>query len=386
MTYMNIDIFPPALRQKFEIASNRILLGFTLLAFALNAKAQSSQSVEAVRLMESSLIESVPLTGSVVADQRSRISTQVAGLVHKLSVDVGDKVKKGDALLELDDELVRIESEQAKATQLQAQAQWQNSQRRLKEAQELKDTAIAASDVRTRESQEQIDRAAKDGAQAGVDRLNAEIARHKIYAPYDGIVSERNVNLGEWVTPGDDLIGLVATTPLWIHFQVPQRYYNQVTESARVRLQLETDKNKSMFGTISRKVPLSQSGTRTFLIRVTPPPASSTELIPGMAMSGELQLGIDRKGIMVPRDALIRYPDGRVTVWRVDTSGSDANRTTNGKAKEIKVEPGISNDGWVEVNGLNAGDLVVTRGNEALQDNMDVNLSKIIDARPDSKE
>ncbi|VUD69349.1 Efflux pump periplasmic linker BepF [Thalassocella blandensis] len=363
---------------------NSILI--ILLTFVSTAVyAQSPPSVEAVRLVETPLIESVPLTGSVIADQQSRLSPQVAGLVNSLLVDVGDQVTRGQVLLSLDDELVKIDRDQAKARKLQADAEWQNSNRRLQEARELKDTAIAASDVRTREAEEQISRAARDGAQAGYQRLEAEVARHTIVAPYDGIVSARNVNLGEWVSPGDDLLGLVATKPLWIHFQVPQRYFNQVTESARVQLDLSNTNGTSTYGKIYRKVPLSQSGARTFLIRVTPPEVDES-LIPGLAVSGVLQLGVDRSGFMVPRDALIRYPDGRVTVWRVNRSTANSE---SGKAVEIKVTPGISNDGWVEVstgleteNKLGAGDLIITRGNEALQKDMDVNVEKVIDTRP----
>lgn len=357
-------------------------LALFLLGIAGVGHAQAPPSIEAVRLVESPLIESVPLTGSVVADRQSGLSSEVPGLVRQLAVDVGDKVEAGDVILELEDELVRIDRDRTRANLLRAQAQWQDSERRLREAQALRDGAIAASEVRAQEAREQIERAARDAAQADLQRLEAEIARHRLRAPYDGVISARNVDLGEWVTPGDDLVGLVATNPLWIDFQVPQRYFPRATESARVQLQFKPHSEQVFSGTIHRKVPLSQAGARTFLLRVRPP-EDAPALIPGMATSGVLQLGVDRAGIMVPRDALIRYQDGRVTVWRINGA---TETDPAGTATEIRVDPGISNDGWVEIrSGLNVGDLVVTRGNEALQEDMAVSVGSVTAASPNGE-
>lgn len=363
--------------------TGRLLALAFLLILANVGHTQLPTSVEAVRLVESPLVELVPITGSVVADRQSSLSPQIAGLVHQLAVDVGDNVQAGDTLLELDDELVRIDREQSKANLLRAEAQWRDSQRRLQEAQALLNGAIAASDIRARAAQEKIQRATLDAAQASLQRLEAEVTRHNVHAPYDGIVSARNVDLGEWVTPGESVIELVALDPVWIHFQVPQRYFAQVTESARVQMQFAPLSEKMFFGTIHSKVPLSQAGARTFLIRVHPP-ANAPALIPGLATSGALHLESDRSGIMVPRDALIRYPDGRVTVWRI-SNFAEANST--GTASEVQVDPGISNNGWVEIRSprLSIGDLVAIRGNEALRENAAVSVERLIDASPNGE-
>ncbi|QIB64888.1 efflux RND transporter periplasmic adaptor subunit [Kineobactrum salinum] len=352
---MNLDIgkipdqAPRLLRSRARVL---FLITVGLLGYAAAGYSQAPPGVEAIRVVESPLIESVPLTGSVVAGRHSRLSTEVSGLIRQLAVDVGDSVEAGAVLVELDDELVRIDRDQAQANLLRVRAQWQDSERRLREAQSLRDGAIAESEVRALEAQERIQRAALGVAQANLQWLEAEVVRHRIHAPYDGVISARNMDVGQWVAPGEDLMGLVATHPLWIDFQVPQRYFSRVSESARVQLRFDPHFEQVFTGSIHRKVPLSEIGARTFLIRISPP-HNIPALIPGMATSGLLQLGMERSGVQVPRDALIRYPDGRVTVWRV-SGASEAGST--GTATEVRVDPGISNNGWLEIkSGLSAG-------------------------------
>lgn len=324
--------------------------------------------VEAVRLKEQPLVETVPLTGSVNAERQSRVSTQVEGLVHRIAADIGDHVQQGDLLVELDPELTGIDLDRARAELKGAEAELQDRQRRLTEAQNLESGAIAASEIRTRQAQVKIQESTRDAAHANVARLEAELERHRVRAPYSGIVSARLVDLGEWVAPGDTLVDMVAVTPLRVHFQVPQRYYPQVDPSATMNLRFDAYPDRTFNAAIHRKVPLSESGARTFLLRVTAPEEDIT-LIPGMSASGALRLKTGQTGIAVPRDALIRYPDGRVTVWVVtEPAVGEAS-----SVREQQVETGMSSSGWVEIrSGLEAEDVVITRGNEALQEGQQV--------------
>lgn len=357
------------------IALPRLLSGLLLMLTASVAAAQEPPRVEALRVTERPVIETVPLTGSVTAEQRSLLSPQVAGLVSRLAVDAGDRVEAGDLLLELDRELVEIDRDQAAADLASAEAQWADSERQLSEARSLRDGAIAASDIRRLEAQERIQRASRDGARAQLRRLEAELARHQVRAPFDGVVSARQVDLGEWVTPGNPLMELVASEPLRVHFQVPQRYFPQVDEQSNLSLRFDAYPDEEYTGRIHRKVPLSETGTRTFLLRVTPP-TDGPELIPGLSTSGMLRLDTERTGLSVPRDALIRYPDGRVTVWII----TEAEQGEVGSVREQQVTPGISASGWVEIrSGLSAGDVVVTLGNEALQEGQQVRAERITD-------
>jgi multidrug efflux pump subunit AcrA (membrane-fusion protein) len=92
-------------------------------------------------------------------------------------------------------------------------------------------------------------------------------------------------------------------------------------------------------------------------------------MLPGMSVTASLKLATGRRGVAVPRDAIIRFPDGRVVVWVVE-SGADGPT-----AREQPVSTGLAFDSMVEIrHGLDAGAVVVTRGNEALQNGQRISL------------
>jgi multidrug efflux pump subunit AcrA (membrane-fusion protein) len=91
-------------------------------------------------------------------------------------------------------------------------------------------------------------------------------------------------------------------------------------------------------------------------------------MLPGMSVKATLKLSTGRRGIAVPRDAIIRLPDGRVVVWVIE-SGEDGPT-----AREQPVSTGLAFDSMVEIReGLDEGVIVVTKGNEALQNGQRVN-------------
>ena len=93
----------------------------------------------------------------------------------------------------------------------------------------------------------------------------------------------------------------------------------------------------------------------------------ASAVLPGMSASAVLRLDSGQQGVVVDRDALIRYPDGRITVWVVKQAGDEATVT------EVPVRPGLSFEGKVAVSGgLTPGTLVVVQGNEALRDGQTV--------------
>lgn len=335
--------------------------------------AQNTVQVEAIEVKPQPLVEEVPLTGSVTANRISGLSTQVEGLVRDLHVDIGDRVEAGDLLLELDDELRRVDLARARAELAQAQEQWSESQRRLREAQTLAEGSIAASEIRGLEAQVRISEAERDAAQADLRRLEAELERHQVRAPFSGTISGKSTEEGEWVSPGTTMLELVSTEQLRADFQVPQRYYPQVDSGSDVRLNFDAYPDRTFTGKIHRKVPLSSDGARTFLLRVALPEEARNMLIPGMSSSGQLRVDNDNTGLAVPRDALIRYPDGRVTVWVV----TEPEWGEESQVREQLVKTGMSFSGQVEIrSGLSEGDVVATRGNEALQEGQTVELRR----------
>lgn len=340
-----------------------------LMALPFSAPAQVS--VEAVVVAPQAIVEPVPLTGSVSALQLSSVSAQVSGAVKRVEVHAGDHVEAGDVLLQLDEELTQLALQGAEAHLSRARAQEAEAQRRLGEARDLlREQNIAASEASAREAAFASARADRQVAEAERALTQARLEKHRIVAPFAGTVSVKHTDVGEWVEPGTALLELVSTERLRVDFQVPQRYFHRINGDTQVAMTFDSAPGESFNAASIRKVPLSRVGARTFLLRVSLA-ENAPDVIPGMAASATLNLDTGRRSLTVPRDALLRYPDGRTVVWVAESDNWGGETAVS----EVQVTPGLAFAGWVEItSGLSEGQVVVTRGNEALQEGQSVQL------------
>ncbi|WP_323843972.1 efflux RND transporter periplasmic adaptor subunit [Microbulbifer magnicolonia] len=346
----------------------------TLCAAASDDKSNAI-TVEGITVAERPIVEPVPVTGTLTPPRQAMLSTEVEGLVSEVHVDVGSRVKRGQPLLELDPELNVIARDAALAAVERSREALAESRRRLSEAQRLVgDKHIAETEVKSRASEVRIRDAELRAAEIEAQRQEALLRRHKIAAPFDGAISRRFAELGEWVEPGVDLFELVAAERLRADFQVPQRLYARIDPKTPLDVRFDTGTEHTYKVRVQHKVPLSSSDARTFLLRTEIATESTPQLIPGMSVSATLLLDTDRRGVAIPRDAVLRYPDGRITVWIAD------NFSGWGKAAQVReqqVSTGLSFAGLIEIRaGLKAGQVVVTRGNEGLQKGQTVILKQ----------
>lgn len=122
--------------------------------------------------------------------------------------------------------------------------------------------------------------------------------------------------------------------------------------------------------TIESLVPVSDPQARTFLMRATGP--EELKVLPGMAVQATLRVSTGEQGLTVSRDAINRYPDGRVTVWIAEPAEDDLY-----EVREKRVEVGSSFDNRMEIlSGLEGGEEIVIRGNESLEDGAKVRLAE----------
>ena len=349
----------------------QLTAAIVLLALAAGARAQGAAPVTVVYAESAEIVESLPLTGTLTSPRAARLAPEVDGRVATLEVDAGDAVARGDTLLALDDELARIELEQARAAEREAAAELDDARRRLSEARELAERAsVPATQVRGAEAEVRIDGALLERRAAETRHRAALVERHRLPAPFDGVVARRMAELGEWVGPGTPVLELVAVKRLRLDLQVPQRYFGRVGPGTPLEVTLDALPDEAVLAEVSEVVPVSDASARTFLARVAPDNAAG-HMTPGMSARATLRLGTGRQGVVVPRDALIRYPDGRVTVWV--TEGESAER----RVTERRVQTGLAFDGSTEiVDGLAAGTPVVVRGNEALQEGQTVRVGE----------
>lgn len=355
-------VLPMRLSRAIAATLLPVLLSSTDQGFAASISVEPAQRRHVVQV--------VSVSGTVTSPQSAVLSPSVGGLIERIDVDAGDRVEAGDVVVAMDRELDALDLERAQAEEAQARSELDDSRRRLAEAEKVgPERGIAETQIKSLRAEVARDEAALAATAAAARQQAAIVRRHDVRAPFSGVISERYAEVGEWVAPGDGLVELVATDRLQFDFRVPQNYYTRLGKDTGVMLSLDALPGESIPGEIQAIVPVKDPDDRTFLLRVVSAPGASTPVTPGMSARASLRIDTGREAVVVPRDALLLYPDGRKTVWVAD---ADSGETT---VSERRVETGVEFDGLVEIrSGLDAGMIVVTRGNEALQNRQTVQI------------
>ena len=317
------------------------------------------------------VIRQVPLTGTITSARIAKLSTEVSGQVEAVNVEVGDIVETGNELIKLDREIEQLSLQGLQAKTKQASAELADTKRRYEDAKRLrKQKSISENELYLLEAEVEVDTAMLKQQQAEQRRQQARVERHILHAPFSGVISERLTEIGEWIEPGKPVLTLVAVDDLRIEFRVPQEFYSSIDKQTTLIVTLDALPDREFAGTIDAVVPVSDPISRTFLIHVSVD-AGNARMTPGMSVHGKLHLSTGRRGVVISRDAILRYPDGRITVWVINP---DSEPPT---VSEKHVTTGHSFDGLITIReGINAGDVIVVRGNESLQDGQEVRIQR----------
>ena len=346
------------------------LAALLLLAGLTAAQAGPVAPVELAPVERRDIVETLRLTGSLTSPYTSSLSPDFEGRLVSLAVDAGDRVKQGDILFKLDDELARLELAQATAAEHEAEADLADAKRRVVEVRKLvKEKTFPESEARSLEALVTRNQAILERRRAERAYAAATLDRHVLKAPFSGVIAERGADLGERVDTDSRVLLLVAIDRLQLDLRVPQQYFQRVKAGTELSLQLDALPGQTIDARVSMVVPVSDPDARTFLVRaqVNNPAA---HLTPGMSVRAVIRIGTDRQGEVVPRDALIRYPDGRTIVWVAAVEGDRY------VVEERQVKTGLTFDGKVEIiEGLSSGERVVIRGNEALRQGQQVRIA-----------
>lgn len=316
------------------------------------------------------IIEEIPLSGTVSSPRLANISGEVSGLIKQVLVDVGSRVNSGDTLATLSTDLKELDLQAARATTARAGEELADARRRLTDARQLaQKQTISDSELQSLEAEVRIADASVQRYRAEQALQEARLQRHDIKAPFAGLISKKYVTEGEWVQPGAHIAQLVATDDLRIDFQVPQHVYPRINESSEIHIYFDAFPDHRLQADIETLVPFSDDSARTMLIRTSLKEHDIT-VVPGMSASATLRITKNTNGTVVPRDAILRYPDGRITAWIIDTKDDQATVT------ERHVKTGLTFNGQVEIlDGLQPGERVVVQGNESLKNNQPVKIS-----------
>ena len=365
---------PSAARPRVSVRQWRCCLLVLLLCAAQAHAARPLAPVVIAEPGMQTVIEEVPVSGTVSSPRVARLSPEVAGLVDEVRVEAADRVAAGDTLLTLDATLARIAVEAAAAATEVAREELADARRRLADAERLvRSRGIPETEVEARRSEVRADSAAVTLHEAEQRREEERLRRYTLSAPFAGVISRKQVESGEWVTPGDQVLELVADEGLRVDFPVPQRYFPRIGTDTRIDIRFDSLPGQTVSAQIGAIIPVSDPSARTFVVRVYPEQAD-LPLTPGMSAGGTLALSTGERRLVVSRDALLRHPDGRTTVWTVE----EGDEGQGARVSERVVRTGLAFDGLVVIrSGLEPGQRVVVEGNEALQQGQGVTIRAV---------
>src|SRR6185295_2700885 len=233
--------------------------------------------------------EVLTLTGVLAADQRSEVTADTQGKVIAVLVERGQRVKMGQAVVQLDVRNAALSAREAQANLESARAQKQLAEEECKRAQTLLDKgAITRSEYDRQRTQCTSTLQQVSAAQARADMITKSVADGLVRAPFDGQVTEKSVTPGEWVAPGRTLFTLVDDDPLRIELSVPETAVRSIQKDQKVELTAVAQPGKSYTAKVTR-IGGEIGRSRALIVEATLDPQS--ELVPGMFVEAHVVIG-----------------------------------------------------------------------------------------------
>jgi RND family efflux transporter MFP subunit len=329
------------------------------------------RSVEVIQAQSSSDVSSTKkLTGTVTSPRSSDLSSRMEGLITEVNVDAGSVVKKGDLLVQLDAKLAELDLALIKTEIAQAEIELIDAKRLVAESTKLTQSgAFAKSETATRKTMLLVSENKLKQLDARQSQLLEKIARHQLIAPFDGVISSKLSEAGEWVATGNPVLRLIEMSNLRFDLQVPQESLAIVKNTGSIKVLLDAYPNQEIEAKVSVIVPVKNNISRTFLTRLTltDPDGLAT---PGMSGTATIESHSKSDTIaQVPRDALVKFPDGTNKVWIVE-NGNSAPKVVS---KIVKTAGELGKMAKI-IEGLKGGETIVIKGNEGLQENQAVKI------------
>jgi membrane fusion protein (multidrug efflux system) len=303
-------------------------------------------AVEVARATALRLEDDAVAVGSLRSKQGVMLRPEVSGRVARIGFSDGQRVRRGQLLVQLDDTLQRAQLQQAQAQASIARTNLQRNRELLAQ------NFVSASAV-------DQSAAALEVAEAQVALASAQVERMRIVAPFDGVAGIATVNLGDYVKDGADLVNIEDASSMSVDFRLPERYLSRLKAGQPVDVQVDALPGRSFQGRIDAIDSQIDAEGRALLVRARLPNPKG-ELKAGMFARARTVFAVREQAVVVPEEALVPLGGKQFLVKVVDSPAGKV-------SQRLEARIGLRLPGRVEiVEGLAAGDLVVTAGQARL--------------------
>ena len=313
------------------------------------AAPQQPVSVEVARVRTTVIRDEVQAVGSLRSRRSVVLRPEVSGRVTQLHFSDGARVRKGQVLVQFDDQLPRAQVQQAQAELSIARANHQRNR-----------DLVAQGFV----SQRSLDESAANlqVAQAKLALAEATAARLKLVAPFDGMAGLRNVHVGDYLKDGADIVNIEDIDSVFVDFRLPERYQGQIRVGQVAQVQLDALPGETYEAQVRAIDPQIDANGRSVSVRASID-NRRLQLRPGMFARVTARFDTRADALVVPEEAIV--PQGSSPYVFTVVPGTAAGSLV---VQRVPVRLGQRQGGMVEVqDGLSLGDTVVTAGQQRVQ-------------------
>lgn len=350
---------------KFSIVPSIIIFGLLITGCTQNdskqeAKKQIVDSVAVFTLKKEPVNKQILFPAELTPFERAEIYAKMGGYINELKVDIGDRVEKGQVLVILDAPEVISNYAQANSDAQTARSKYQtslDSYKRILNASKVNGT-IATGELERVKNQMSADSSSLESAKSKLN-ANAQLKDYlTIRSPFNGIVTQRNVDPGTLVGTNNTkpLLIVENVSMLRLRISVPEVYTAAIPDTSVIKFSVDAQPGKTYSAILSRKSGAINLTNRTetweFIYQNT-----DNQLKSGMFANASIKLGRKELSFLVPASAIATNQEKRFVI-----------RLKDGKAEWIDVKNGISQNDKVEIFGsLTEGDIILVRATDEIK-------------------
>jgi membrane fusion protein (multidrug efflux system) len=324
--------------------------------------------VETVEVIPKSISYTISAVGSLKTPENVTISPKKAGIINKILVKEGDRVKKGQVLVQLDDVDARLQVEREEARVREAEASLETNRNTLARYQKLLESKVVPQQTYDDISLKvKLDEARLALAKTELNLVKQNLIDHRIVSPIEGVVNLKIASLGEHVNvaPKDEILTIVQMDPLELEFYVPENWVGKVRLGSNIQFTVKALSEEKFTANLQFISPTADPSTRNIRMKAMVR-NSQYRLKPGYFAEVSVQTGMNPNALVIPESALFSQ-EGKFFTFLIQ----------DGIAHRKEVETGLRFEGQVEIlKGLQKGEWVVRAGHEQLSEGMKVRISK----------
>jgi membrane fusion protein (multidrug efflux system) len=306
--------------------------------------------------------------GSISAVQGAVVSSELSGVVSQIAFENGGTAKKGDLLVQLD---ASAEEAQLKS----AEADLQLARSDLERSRELVGRKVI--------SKAEIDAAESKFKQkeGSVDQMRSMIAKKTVRAPFDGQLGIRQVNVGQMINSGQQVVPLTSLDPVFADFALPQQHLGKLTPGLDVKVTTDALPGRVFNGKLTAINSMVDANTRNITLQATLENPDHV-LRPGMFAKAEVTLPEKHKALVIPGSAVSYAPFGD-SVFVIEKKKDEKTGKESQAIRQQFVRVGESRGDLVSITeGLKAGEIVVSTGVFKLRNGMAVTINNELAPKP----